>query len=272
MLLFMKKTNSRLHLTRMLAIVVACGWIPGLFLILSLVSARGQSSPGPSPLRIGVTPEFPPMIYKEGDKITGVEADFAQALGQELGRPIKFVEVSWEDQIPALAEGRTDIIMSTMSITPARELRVAFAKPYLLIGQTVLVRREDANNYVFGFPAVPKGTIGVIKATTGDFLVQQEFPKSKRKEFKSAQDAAKALEKKKIDLFISDSPTVWWLAGMNEVQGLVVVRIFLSQEQLAWAVSKSNPELLQSVNNALEKMQKDGRAAAIIKRWIPLFQ
>ncbi len=245
-------------------------WIS--LVVLLLISARGESPAEANPLRIGVTPNFPPMIYKEGDRITGVEADFAKVLGQELGRPIKFVEVDWEDQIPALAEGRTDIIMSTMSITPARGLRVAFTKPYLLVGQTVLVRREDANDYVFGFPAVPKGTIGVMKATTGDFLVQQEFPKSKRKEFKSAQDAARALEKKKIDLFISDSPTVWWLAGMNEVQGLVVVRVFLSQEQLAWAVAKSNPELLQSVNGALDKMQKDGRAAAIIKRWIPLFQ
>jgi polar amino acid transport system substrate-binding protein len=119
---------------------------------------------------------------------------------------------------------------------------------------------------------VPQGTIGVIKATTGDFLVQQEFPKSKRKEYRSAQDAAKALAKKKIDLFISDSPTVWWLAGMNETEGLTVVRVFLSQEQLAWAVSRSNTGLLQSVNDALDKMQKDGRAAAIVKRWIPLFQ
>jgi ABC-type amino acid transport substrate-binding protein len=29
---------------------------------------------------------------------------------------------------------------------------------------------------------------------------------------------------------------------------------------------------LKSVNEAIEKMQKDGRATAIIKRWIPLYQ
>jgi polar amino acid transport system substrate-binding protein len=242
-------------------------------LVLTLFSAGAGSGVAAesAPLRVGVTANFPPMIYKEGGKLVGVEADLANALGQELGRTVKLVEVNWEDQIPALSEGRTDIIMSSMSVTRARQLRVAFARPYLAVGQSVLVRREDANKYLLGFPSLPEGTIGVLKATTGDFLVQQEFSRSKRKGFKSPQEAAKALEKKKIDLFICDLPIASWLAGMNEIEGLVAVPILLSEEQLAWAVRKSDSELLESVNRALEKLQKEGRAAAIVKRWIPLY-
>jgi polar amino acid transport system substrate-binding protein len=246
--------------------------ILGSFILLSPVAAWSQASPDAAPLRVGVTPSFPPVIYKEGGKLVGVEVDFAKALGEELGRPIKLVELDWEDQIPGLAEGKTDVIMSSMSITQARSLRVNFCKPYLIVGQTVLVRREDAHKYMMGFPPIPPGTIGVIKGTTGDFLVQQEFSRTKRKTFTSPRDAAKALEKKKIDLFICDTPVVWWLSGMNESQGLVVVKVYLSSEQLAWAVRKSDPELLASVNNALEKLQKDGRALEIIKRWLPLYQ
>ena len=242
------------------------------FLVLSLVSAWGGPSAEPAPLRVGVTPNFPPMIFKDGGKLVGVEVDFAMALGKELGRPVKLVEVDWEDQISALADGRTDIIMSGMSITLARELRVAFSKPYMIVGQTVVVRREDATQFAPGFPIVPKGSIGVLKATTGDFLVQQEFPRIKRKSYNSPEAAAKALAKKKIDMLICDSPTAWWLAGMNEIQGLVVLPIFLSREPLAWAVRKSDPELLTSVNGALDTFQADGRATAILKQWIPLYQ
>src|SRR6185436_7443126 len=132
--------------------------------------------------------------------------DFAKALGEELGRPVTLVEIGWEDQIPALVEGRTDIIMSNMSITRPRQLRVAFTKPYLAVGQAVLVRREDVNKYTLGPPTMQESTIGVLKATTGDFLVQQEFPRGRRKEFKSPLAAAKALERKKIDLLICDLP------------------------------------------------------------------
>jgi polar amino acid transport system substrate-binding protein len=200
------------------------------------------------------------------------EADFAQALGQELGRPVKLVEVKWEEQIPALVEGRTDIIMSGLSITRPRQLRVAFTKPYLSMGQSVLVRRVDADQYLLGFPTTPPGTIGVLKGTTGDFLVQQEFSRNKRKEFKSPLEAAKALEKKQIDLLICDSPIVCWLAGINEAEGLAALPVLLTEEWLAWAVRKSDTNLLASVNTALEKLQRDGRAATIVKRWMPLFK
>jgi ABC-type amino acid transport substrate-binding protein len=238
----------------------------------SLVTALADPPAGPSPLKVGVTPDFPPMVYKEGTELQGVEVDFARALGKQLNRPVQFVEVDWEDQIPALADGRTDIIMSTMSITLARQLRVAFANPYLTIGQTVLVRREDAGKFVFGFPIEPQGKVGVLKATTGDYLVQQEFPRAKRKAFDSPQEAARALIRGKIDMLICDSPTAWWLAGMNEAQGLTVVPIDLSHENLAWAVRKTDADLLASVNNALGKFEADGTATAIIKRWLPLYQ
>jgi polar amino acid transport system substrate-binding protein len=119
---------------------------------------------------------------------------------------------------------------------------------------------------------LPRGTIGVLKGTTGDFLVQQDFARSKRKEFKSPADAAKALAKKKIDLFICDVPIAWWLAGLNEAQGLVPLKVLLSEEQLAWAVRKSDSELLASVNRVLEKLQQEGRTAAIVKHWIPFYK
>lgn len=249
-----------------------CRWVLCLSVALSLLPSLAGRAAEPSPLRVGITPHFPPVIYKEAGKLAGIEVDFAKLLGEELGRPIQFVEVDWEDQLPALTEGRTDIIMSSMSITRARQIRVAFTRPYLTIGQTVLVRREDANKYLLGFPVRPEGTIGVLKATTGDFLVQQEFSRSKRKDFKTPQDAAKALQKKKIDLFISDSPVVLWLGGLYEAEGLVPVPINLTEEHLAWAVRKSDPALLDSVNSALEKFQSDGRATALIKRWIPLYK
>ena len=249
-----------------------CRLVFVLCAVLAFVAPRDGWSAEPAALRVGVTPNFPPLIYKEAGKLVGVEVDFAKLLGEELGRTIQLVEVSWEDQIPALTEGRTDIIMSSMSNTRARQVRVAFARPYLTIGQTVLVRREDANKYLLGFPVRPEGTIGVLKATTGDFLVQQEFPRNKRKDYRTPEDAAKALLKKKVDLFISDSPVVLWLAGLYEAEGLVPVQINLSEEHLAWAVRKSDAALLESVNTALEKFQKDGRAAALVKRWIPLYQ
>ena len=101
-----------------------------------------------------------------------------------------FVELPWEDQIEALNAGRIDIIISSMSITAARRYVIDFSQPYLIVGQMTLVRREDLHRYFLGFPMTLPGTVGVLKATTGEFLVQRDFPKARRKAFSSAAEAA----------------------------------------------------------------------------------
>jgi len=220
-------------------------------------------------LRVGVTPTMPPMIFKQAGKLAGVEADLAQAVARELGRPVTFVELPWEELINSLEAGKIDIVMSSMSITPARQTRVTFSTPYLRVGQMALVRADSQFRSVPLGLSLPNQTLGLKKATTGDLLVQQEFPKAKRKYFASGDDAAKALAKKKIDAFISDSPMIWYLAGKYEAQSLVAVQVVYTDETLAWAMRRSDPELVASVNKAAKAIADSGELRRILSRWIP---
>ena len=207
------------------------------------------------------------MIFKQGKELKGVEVELAKALGAQLNREIVFVEMPWKDQIEALNDGRTDIIMSSMSVTPARKYVVNFSKPYFLTGQMALVRREDKGIYALGFPYKLNGNVGTLKATTGEFLVQRDFPKSPIKSYTSSEEAAKALIKKKINLLITDSTLVWYLAGTYANEGLTAVPIPLSEETLAWAVRKSDEGLLTSVNEFVTKANQDGTFIKVFRRW-----
>jgi ABC-type amino acid transport substrate-binding protein len=241
--------------------------------LLPPLQPASAADPVPSnaaPLRVGVTPALPPMVFKQGKELAGIDVELARLLGQNLGRPVTFVEVPWEDQIEALNQGRTDIIMSAMSITLPRRFIINFSDPYLTVGQLPLVRRTDKTKYDLGFPSQPPGTVGVLKSTTGDFLVQREFPKAKRKVYASADEAAKALIRRKSDLFISDSTLVWYLAGAYANEGLAVVPIPLSQEELGWGVRKADADLLAGVNRFLAKCRQDGSLNRVIQRWLPL--
>ena len=238
-----------------------------LIFLATMLPALGQTPAPPKPLRVGVSPVFPPMIFKQGKELAGVEVELARALGQHLGREIVFVEVPWKDQVEALNDGRTDIIMSSMSITPARRYVVNFSKPYFLTGQMALVRRENKMDYALGFPYKLNGPVGVLKATTGEFLVQRDFPKTPIKSFATSEEAARALIKKKVNLFISDSTVVWHLAGKYDADGLAVVTIPLSEEALGWAMRKTDEDLLNSVNGFIEKSSQDGAFLKIFRRW-----
>ncbi len=249
-----------------------------LALSLPLLVARGNAQPTPpvgtkpADLRVGVCPNSPPMIFKQGDRIVGVEADLAEALGRETGRPVVFVEEKWEDLIDALCEDRIDIIMSTMSITPARRYRISFSDPYLKVGQMALARADEKYKYLANLAAQAKRGIGVKAGTTGDLLVRQEFPKVERKYYSNGDKAAEALIKKKIDLYINDAPMIWYLAGLYEAKGLAVTPLVLTQEELGWGIRRTDTDLLNAANKFLQKAQASGELNRILGKWMPGFR
>lgn len=254
------------HCPPSLALVFAA-----LLLGAAMMPAQAQTAVTTNaPLRVGISPIFPPMAFKQGRELAGVEVDLARALGEHLGRPVTFVEVPWLDQLEALSKGRTDIVMSAMSITEARRALAAFTRPYFVVGQMALVRGEDENKYLLGLPQRPEGAIGFMRATTGEFLVQRDFPNAKRREFRSGDDAAQALKRKRIEFFISDSPHVWYLAGRHANDGLTALPATLSQEPLAWAVRRGNDQLLEAANDFIGRALEDGTLRKAFKRWIPI--
>jgi polar amino acid transport system substrate-binding protein len=243
-----------------------------LLLLVVLVFSLSLVRAGePEPLRVGIAPSSPPFQFKEKNKVVGLEADFAEKLGLELGRKIEFVEMNFDKLLPSLMNNEIDIIMAGMSVTRIRDLQVAFSNPYMAIGQMPLVRLEDKNKFVMPFDVVMTDKkVGAKEHTTSEYLVAQEFPKAKKTFFKNHAQAVSALKSGKIDLLILDSPYVLWLSIQNEGK-LTPVPLLLTEENLAWAVRKKDEEFLITVNRILEKWKKSGELNAMIKARIPGF-
>ena len=221
-------------------------------------------------LRVGVTANSPPLVFKQNNKIVGLEADFARDLAEYLGKSLRFIELEWEDQISALLENRIDIIMSGMSVTALREVRIAFTISYFESGQMALIRRKDAARFSTGlFSFATSSAIGVIKDTTGEYFVETQFSSVKRKTYTSPREAVKDLIDNDIDMFIYDAPMVLYLASENEIKGLTVLFALLTKEPLAWGIRKDNVELLESANKFLRTINEEGKLNKMIKYWIP---
>ena len=221
-------------------------------------------------LRVGVTANYPSLIHKEAGsgRISGFEADCAALLAKRLHSSLQFVDLKWEEQIPALERKKVDIIMSAMSVTEMRKLQVAFSEPYLSINQMALTTIETKPK----FPSVQEilatdKTIGVEKGTTGDLFVQRYCPKAEALYFSSPDDAVTALRDKRIVLFIHDDPVL--RAYSKRTDDLVLLQIPLTSEELAWAVRRDNQSLLKEVNTALESWKEDGTIQSLLKKWLP---
>ena len=64
-----------------------------------------------APLRVGIAPIYPPLAFKKAGKLEGIEPEFARLVGERLGRPIAFTELTWDDLLVAL-HPRNDQIRS----------------------------------------------------------------------------------------------------------------------------------------------------------------
>jgi len=222
------------------------------------------------PLRVGITPNYPPIIFKQGNNIVGVEADLSAMLAKELQRNVQFVQLAWEDQIPALLEGETDIIMSGMSITKAREIRIAFADFYLKSGLVAAMRAEDLKKYASKEDILQSSSaVAAVKNTTSQAFVERNFPNAIRKTFfTKASDGASELTRRSIDIFINDAPSIIWLVSQNEAN-LAGFWEPLNEEYLAWGVRKDDESLLIQVNSILRRWKQDGTLNSILLRWLP---
>ncbi len=246
------------------------------FILSSCVtSADGIQSvkiaPDPSILRVGVSANAPPLIYKKNGKLTGLEADLARRLGRFIGKQVKFVEVQWEKQIEALENNEIDIIMSGMSITNARKYRIAFSDPYLRSGQILLVRLQEKHHFSTGIYSLMNSSyvIGTVKDTTGDLFITQTINGVKIKSFTKSEDAVKALINKDIDAFVYDAPMVCHYAAINENQKLTPILTLATEEFNAWGIRKEDSELLDQANQFLRDLKNKQELQGIIRTWIP---
>ena len=266
----MNKTWCILRLFVLINLIAALSLIAGCAPTVQNAAKPDPVPPDKNILRVGVSTNSPPLIFKQNNVIVGLEADFARDLAKYLGKSLRFVELKWEDQIQALLDNRIDIIMSGMSITPLREVRVAFTLSYFESGQLALIRRQDAARYSTGlFSFATSEAIGVIKDTTGEYYVETQFGSINRKLYKNSRAAVKDLIKKDIDMFIHDAPMILYLASENESKGLTVLFALLTKEPLAWAVRKNNTELLEAANSFLQTYNEEGKLNKLIKLWIP---
>ena len=221
-------------------------------------------------LRVGVSPDYPPVIFIQNDDISGIEADLARKLGAELNRSVRFVVLNWEEEVPALLDNRIDIIMSGVSVTKAREVRIAFTEPYLRSGLIAAFRAEDSKKYT-SKDSILKGfvTVGAVKDTTGDAFMKRDFPNAVRRTiFPRAKDGVSELKRRAIDIFVNDAPSIIWSVSENEAD-IAALWEPLTEEYLAWGVRKTDEKLLNDVNVIVKRWKQDGTLNEILRKWLP---
>lgn len=262
----MKRWESRRRTARSVAAWAALG---SLLLGFGVGGAAAESGT----LRVGISETYPPLAFQKDGVPAGAEVDLARAVGKRLGEEVVFVPMSFAELVPALEDGRVDVVMSGLSVTAERSEKVRFAEPYLRVGQMALIRANDLGRSVDPGTMGAKGSrVGVKKATTGEGWAKANLPDATVVSFDTVEDGTTALENEEVDYFVHDAPTVWRLTGRFDTRNEALAAIYrpLTKEYLAWAVGPDDEELVAKLNTALAGLRESGQLRDILDTWIPV--
>jgi len=221
-------------------------------------------------LRVGFEAGYMPfeMTNKKGGFV-GFDIDMAKEMAKAMG--VKFVPVNtaWDGIIPSLITNKFDIIMSGMTVTQERNLKINFADPYIIVGQTILINKKhkgkiksykDLNN--------SKYIVSSKLGTTGEQAVKRMIPKCTYKSFETEPEAALEVVNGKADAFVYDLPYCVVFMAQQSAGTLVFLDKPFTFEPLAWAVKKGDPDFMNFLNNFLNQIKNDGRYDRIYNKWI----
>lgn len=221
-------------------------------------------------LRVGFEAGYLPfeMADKKGNFI-GFDIDMAKEMAKAMG--VKFVPVNtaWDGIIPALITKKFDILMSGMTVTQERNLKINFADPYIIVGQTILLNKKHEGK-VKSYKDLndPKFVVTSKLGTTGEQAIKRLIPKATYKSFEVESEAALEVLTGKADATVYDLPFCATFMAQRGEGKLIFLDEPFTFEPLAWAIRKGDPDFLNWLNNFLRQMKNDGRYDRIYNKWI----
>ncbi|MGB5444611.1 MAG: transporter substrate-binding domain-containing protein [Psychromonas sp.] len=197
----------------------------------------------------------------------GFDIDLGKLMAKEMGVKYVPVNTAWDGIIPALLTGKCDLIMAGMTINAQRNMRVNFADPYIVVGQSIILNpklKGKINSYKD--LNTPDYTVTSKLGTTGEVVVKRMLSEAKYNAFETETDAAMEVINGKADAMIYDMPFVSIYAAQNRDKVDSILEPF-TYEPLGWAVKQGDPDMINFLNNFLRQIKGDGSYDRIYDKW-----
>ncbi len=209
------------------------------------------------------------MTDKNGEFI-GFDIDMGKKMAEALGVKWVPVNTAWDGIIPSLMTDKFDIIMSGMTVTQERNIKINFADPYIVIGQAIIVNSK-LKGKVNSYKDLNDSAYTVVSklGTTGEQAVKGMIPKATYKAFETESEGAMEVLSGNADAFVYDLPFVeLFMTQRGESGSIFVLNKPFTYEPLAWAINKGDPDFLNWLNNFMKQVRNDGTYDAIYDKWI----
>lgn len=218
-------------------------------------------------IRIGTEGTYAPFSYhdQKDNKLVGFDVDIGRAIAKQLGVKPEFVEGKWDGLIAGLNANRYDVVINQVGITPERQAKYDFSKPYISSEAVLIVRDDNATIHSFQ-DLKGKRSANTITSNFGKLAQQHGAEVVPVQGF---NDAIALLTSGRVDATINDELS---FLDFKKQQPQAKVKVVATDSSAAFSRSgvlmrKDQPALKAAIDKAIDAIRADGTYKTISERY-----
>ena len=225
---------------------------------------------GKKELVVGTAGSMPPlnMTTKDG-QIIGIEVDLAKMIAGAMDVKLTLKPLHFNDLLSALERGEVDMVLSSMTITPGRNLKFAFVGPYFHSGKSILTKKKNVDSLdEISKMNNPDKVFTALKGSTSQMFVERMLPKAKLVLADDYAQAVAMVRDDKAQAMVADYPICMVSVYRYPDDGLATLTKPISYEPIGVALQANDPLLVNWLQNFFNYLEKTGELELLIQRWL----
>ena len=210
-------------------------------------------------LRVGMSGEQPPlnMTSKTGE-LVGLEVALARVLGAAIGVQVELVKIPFPKLLDALEAGQIDLIMSGMTITAARNLRVVFVGPYFISGQSLLSKSTELLAASIDDLNRPDVRLAALTSSTSEAWAKRAVPRATLVTTQTLDEGIQLVISNQADAFVADQEICYFAMLKHKDVGLAVRAENFTVEPIGIALPPDDYQLTNLIANYIGALEIQG--------------
>jgi len=214
------------------------------------------------PLIVACEASTSPYCYFKGQgadiPVAGVDVDLIEEIGKELGRPVQYKIVPFQQIFSLVASGKADIGAAGVTITPERAERVLFSTVYDISSQVVVVPKKSS---IADETMLKNARVAAQEGTSDLTLLRERIKPRSVVPFLTQEEVNAALIDRRADAAVMDLMQAELLLKATG-DTFKILEKPLTKDQYGLLFNKKNKSLADSANKVIDRFKTSGALQA----------
>ena len=245
---------------------------PLLYLLFALLIPFNAHAASVDDISI-YTEVYPPMNYKEGEKVKGFSTEILVAMLKELGasKGINDIRVIPWTRGYHIVNNKRNTLLFSMTRTPQREDKFKWVGP-IIQTEVSLIAKKSANIRIDDDKQLDRYRIGIVENDVGHLLLKElGVADDNLVRANSGENFPKMLAAGRIQMCAYDKNVAFWFIKNSEGIDLADFEVVkpLKQSGMYYALNRGTDDaIVARLQGALDALRERGLVDEIVQRYV----